>query len=218
MSNLNISWLKQNLPEDCTIFYIGAADLHGAINIRSNFPNATIHAFEPGTYWLERHNILNTANEYNIVYHQLAVSDKEGSVLFYPCDKYGDDKWPVSSSLFEPTDALNFLTFSEPVEVQSTTLDVFCEQQKIFPDFIHIDAQGAEFSIFSHLGNHRPRLIWTEICEFDRYKTGVTYHDFYNLMISLGYKKIFTDGPDELYGLESLEVSEYITNDRNHKK
>ncbi len=211
MSNFNFNWIKENLSEDATIFYIGAAGLNEVIQLRKYFPKTTIHAFEPSNHWISRYPIFDIALDHNINYHQAAVSDIAGEVSFYPCEKYGEQTWPVSSSIFKPTDSLDFLSFSEPITVQSIRLDTFCEQHDVYPDFIHVDAQGAEYSIFSAMGSHRPKFIWTEICEFDRYDTGVTYNQYYDLLISMGYEKIISDGPDELYVLHGTTVTEYVT-------
>jgi FkbM family methyltransferase len=212
MSNFNIQWLKENLQANATIFYIGAAGLTETISFRQHFSDATIHAFECSTYWVEKHPILNMAKQHNIQYHQLAVSDVDGEVSFYQSEKNNDETWPVSSSIFEPTENIEFLSFSIPVTVNSTRLDTFCEKHGVHPDFIHIDAQGAEHAIFSAIGKYKPKIIWTEISEFHNYETGVTYQNFYDLMIELGYKKLVQDGPDELYVLANYSVTEYVSN------
>ena len=214
MSNFNISWLKENLADDATIFYIGAASLHEVRTLRDNFPNTTIHAFECSRHWIDRHAIYDIAKKLDINYHQLAVSNIDGEISFYPCEKLVSEnqEWPVSSSIFAPTDSLNFLKFADSTTVQSTRLDTFCSTYHVCPDFIHIDAQGAEYAIFSAIGKYKPKFIWTEICEFSRYETGVTYQNFYDLMIELGYRKLAQDGPDELYVLSECEVTDYVSN------
>lgn len=212
MSNFNLSWLKENLKDDAVIFYIGAAGLNEVIEIRRNFPNATIHAFECSTYWVEKYQIFEMAKQHNIKYHQLAVSNIDGEVKFYPSDKRHDEIWPVSSSIFEMKNNVYSLSFSDPITVQSTTLATFCKQHNVYPDFIHIDIQGAEHAAFSNIGEYRPKIIWTEVSEFTHYDTGITYNDFYQLLTGMGYKKIIKDGPDELYVLEKNTISDYVSN------
>jgi FkbM family methyltransferase len=151
------------------------------------------------------------AKQNNIEYHQLAVSDVDGVVSFYQSELNNNVIWPVSSSIFEPTDNINFLSFSSPVTVSSTRLDTFCKKHNVHPDFIHIDAQGAEFAIFSAIGEYKPKFIWTEISEFHNYKTGVNYQNFYDLMLELGYRKLIQDGPDELYVLNKYQVTDYVS-------
>ena len=42
------------------------------------------------------------------------------------------------------------------------------------------------------------------------YDTEVTYEDFNTLLINLGYKKIIQDGPDELYALKDIIITDYL--------
>jgi len=212
MSNFNTRWLVENLSNNPTIFYVGAANLIDAIEIKKIFSNSIFHAFECSRYWVDKFPILDTAKEYNINYHQLAVSDIDGQISFYPCEKHDGNDWPVSSSMFKPNEHLSFLEFSDPITVDSITLQTFCETHSLHPDFIHIDVQGAEYKVFSNIGVYKPKIVWAEISEFDRYDTGITYQTFLTLMIELGYNKVFSDGPDELYVLKDYVTTPYVSN------
>jgi FkbM family methyltransferase len=212
MSNFNTRWLVENLPSNPTIFYVGAANLVDAIEIKKTFPNSIFHAFECSRYWVDKFPIVDNAKEHNINYHQLAVSDTDGQISFYPCEKHDGNDWPVSSSMFKPNEHLSFLEFSDPITVDSITLKTFCETHSLHPDFIHIDVQGAEYKVFSNIGVYKPKIVWAEISEFDRYDTGITYQTFLTLMIELGYNKVFSDGPDELYVLKDSVTTPYVSN------
>lgn len=211
MSNFNIKWIRENFSKDLTIFYIGAADLTGVINFRHYLPESNLFAFECSNYWIEKFPIREQAKHFNINYNQIALSDQIGKINFYPCVKYKENDWPVSSSIYEPTDSLNYLQFEKPITIESNTLENFCAQTNTYPDFIHIDVQGAEFAILSHLGKNLPKAIWAEICEFENYKTGVKYVNFKELMRSLGYELFYRDGPDELYKLKTFICSNYVS-------
>lgn len=211
MSNFNTNWIKENFSKDLTIFYIGAAGLNEVITFRNELPESNLHAFECSNYWIERHPIYTLSKKFDINYHHFAISDTVGKINFYPCLQLKNQDWPVSSSIYEPTKRLHYLSFSEPIQVESNTLENFCLQHNVNPDFIHIDVQGAEFSVFSKMGICLPKAIWTEICEFDNYKTGVTYTKFKELMISLGYELFYSDGPDELYKLKTFKCSNYVS-------
>jgi len=212
MSNFNTKWLVENLPNNPTIFYVGAANLVDAIEIKKIFPKSIFHAFECSRYWVDKFPIIETAKQFDINYHQLAVSDIDGQISFYPCERYDGNDWPVSSSMFKPNQHLSFLEFSDPVVVDSITLKTFCDNHNLCPDFVHIDVQGAEYKVFSNIGNYKPKIVWAEISEFDRYDTGITYQTFLNLMLQLGYNKVFSDGPDELYVLSNYHITPYISN------
>jgi FkbM family methyltransferase len=213
MSDFNVDWLKDNINSDATIFYIGAAGLNEVLEFRKKFPKANIHAFECSKYWINRYSIFEKSKQNNIEYHQLAVSDVDGKVLFFQSEKNREENWPQSGSLFKPTKNTKYLTFSSPIEVDSIRLDTFCEKNVLYPTFIHVDAQGAEFAIFSSMGKYKPKIIWTEISEFNMYATGVTYEDFNTLLINLGYKKIIQDKYDELYALKDIIITDYIKKD-----
>jgi FkbM family methyltransferase len=218
MSNFNIDWVKDNFPQDLVIFYIGATDLNEVINFRNHLPDSNLFAFECSNYWVEKFPIKEKAEQFNIGYYHVALSDKIGKINFYPCLSYKDEDWPVSSSIYEPTTRLNYLNFSDLIEVESMTIEHFCLQQNISPDFIHIDAQGAEFAVFSKIGKNLPKAIWTEISEFDNYKTGTTYLQFRKLMNNLGYVLFFKDDADELFVLKSLSFKPYIPKEQISKK
>lgn len=211
MSNFNIDWVKDNFPEDLVIFYIGATDLNGVINFRNQLPKSKLYAFECNDYWVTKFPIIERAKIFNIEYHHVAVSDKIGKINFYPCLSYKDEDWPVSSSIYEPTTKLkNYLHFAGSVEVESITLEHFCSEKNVSPDFIHVDIQGAEHAVLSKLGNNLPKAIWTEISEFNNYKTGTTYFKFRELLNSLGYILFVRDGADELFVLKSFLFKTYI--------
>lgn len=217
MSNLNIEWLKANLKKNAIIFDIGCADLNDTIRLQREIPDATYYAFECALRWKDQN--LATSAKHNINYNHIAVADKDDVVTFYPSGTLDGQEWPWSGSLCEPNDILTTERWSwgNPYTVPSITLNTFCEQHNIVPDFIHIDAQGAEYSIFRTVKpQFLPNIVWAEISEFQTYKTGITYDDFHSLMTSHGYTQLFRDNCDALYVKTDHLVSKYET--RNTKK
>lgn len=209
MSNLNLSWLVNNLKSDAVIFDIGAADLHDTRYIKEKFPSAKIYAFECSTVW-ENHN-KQVADVYKINYFHVAISDIVGSLTFYPSGILDGKEWPWSGSVCEPGPNLlnDRWKWGDSYTVPSTTLEAFCNEYNLVPDFIHIDVQGAEHKVFSTIGKIRPSIVWAEISEFHMYKTGTTYENFSILMESLGYTETFKDSFDALYVLNDIKVTEY---------
>lgn len=209
MSNLNLSWLAENLNPNAIIFDIGAADLNDTRKIKEIIPSATIYAFECSKFW-EQHN-KKVAVEYGINYFHLAMSDTIGTLTFYPSNILDGKEWPWSGSVCEPgTNLLNERwTWGDSYTVDSTTLEIFCQEYNVSPDFIHIDVQGAEYKVFSAIGNLRPSIIWAEISEFHLYETGTTYDNFRTLLESLGYNEQFKDSFDALYVLNKIRVKNY---------
>jgi FkbM family methyltransferase len=209
MSNLNLTWLAANLKIGAIVFDIGAADLNDTRRIKANLTSAAFYAFECASTW-EAHN-KQVAVEHGINYYHVAMSDTIGTLTFYPSAVLDGQEWPWSGSVCEP--GPNLLNerwkWSNSYTVPSTTLAAFCTEHRVSPDFIHIDVQGAEYKVFSAIGNLRPNIIWAEISEFHMYKTGTTYNKFRSLMESLGYTERFKDSCDALYVLNSVGVTDY---------
>jgi hypothetical protein len=141
----------------------------------------------------------------------MAMSDTVGTLTFYPSAVLDGQEWPWSGSVCEP--GPNLLNerwkWGNGYTVPSTTLEAFCTEYNVSPDFIHIDVQGAEYKVFSAIGNLRPSIVWAEISEFHMYKTGTTYDGFRSLIESLGYTERFKDNCDALYILNKFAATEY---------
>lgn len=211
MSDINLQWLVDNLSNrDVTIFDIGCADVGGdAYTFKALFPNAEVYAFECGEYWRDHNTML--AEQGNIHYFHIAMADHTNGVTFYPSEKNNEEQsWPWSGSIYQPSDYLKSvgLLFGEGYTVPSTTLNLFCTEHNVVPTFIHIDAQGAEYSIFKDM-TIRPEIIWAEISEFHTYETGTTYDNFNNLLIDLGYDQKYMDNHDALYVRNDLKFTDY---------
>jgi FkbM family methyltransferase len=209
MSNLNLTWLANNLRPNAVIFDIGAADLNDTRRIKAGLPDATFYAFECAKSWAAQNK--QTAVEHGINYYHMAMSDTVGTLTFHPSAVLDGQEWPWSGSVCEP--GPNLLNerwkWGEGYTVPSTTLESFCAEHNLSPDFIHIDVQGAEFRVFSAVGSLRPGIVWAEISEFHMYKTGTTYDNFKALMESLGYVEQFKDSCDALYTLNNFNITEY---------
>lgn len=209
MSNLNLTWLTNNLKNDAIIFDIGAADLYDTRRIKECLPSATIYAFECANTWEKQNK--QVADAHGINYYHMAMSDTVGTLTFYPSVVLDGQEWPWSGSVCEP--GSNLLNerwkWGSDYTVTSSTLETFCATHNLTPDFIHIDVQGAEYKVFSAIGNLRPQIIWTEISEFHMYKTGTTYEEFHAKMKSLGYIENFKDNCDALYTLNEYVVTDY---------
>ena len=209
MSNINLKWLSENLKPNAIIFDIGAGDLHDTCLIKAEMPSATFYAFECSKSWEESNKIV--AVEYGINYFHIAVSDIVGTLTFYPSSTLNGQEWLWSGSICEPGIALlnKQWKWGNSYTVNSTTLNKFCSDYNVNPDFIHIDIQGAEYKAFSAIGHYRPTIVWAEINEFDLYKTETTYDKFHTLMESLGYTERFNNNLDALYVLKNMNIEDY---------
>jgi FkbM family methyltransferase len=191
------------------VFDVGCADMGDTLKLKAALPRATIYAFECASVWLNPN--LKAAVDNNINYFHLALSDVNGTQTFYPSNVYQGEEWPWSGSVCKPGEYLQNDTWEwgEGYTVPSTTLETFCSEHDVTPDFIHIDAQGAEYKVFSKLGSIRPKCIWAETSEFTNYETGVDYKAFHELMVGYGYRLLYKDNWDSLYVHKDLNCSDY---------
>lgn len=98
-------------------------------------------AFEPCSALADilDHN-LRFNNVRNVKAIRMAVTDKNSDITFYR-----NRDLAMSSVIYFPT--------YNKEKVRSISLDTFCSRENIFPDFIKIDAEGAEVSIFKGMQN-----------------------------------------------------------------
>lgn len=198
MSDINLQWLADNFADRNIVIYdIGCGQQGDSHAFKSLFPHAAVYAFECSQYWKEQN--ISYASENGIHYHHIAIADHCNGVTFYPSATYRGQEWPWSGSIYAPNiDPLKGgLTFGEAYTVPSTTLNEFCKEHPA-PNFIHIDAQGAEYSIFKDM-EICPEVIWAEIGAFQLYDTNVTYEQFNDMMLSKGYIQKYINHNDALY-------------------
>ncbi len=163
------------------------------------FPNARIYCFEPDSRAATKFEE-NLGDCQNVTLFKMAVSDKVGKANFYPSSGFrpGDachlkkesqsangesECWDASGSLKKPVNHLIFypwVTFGSAVEVDTTTLDAWCEQHGVTCiDFIWMDVQGAEINVFDGAKKTLPkvRAIYTEYSNHDLYEGQPTLRD-----------------------------------------
>jgi len=213
MTDISLDWLAENFGDKCiTVFEIGCAAMQDSINFKTVIPMGQFYAFECCNDWWDINHRLSV--DYGIYYFHCALSDTDGETLFYPTATLGGQPWSYSGSICPPMDqplADTAFGWGEPYKVKTVRLDTFCDTFTVTPDFIHIDVQGAEHKVLASIGQHRPKAIWAEICDFDSvYTTGVTHRDFTALLQGLGYSLWAQKGADELYVLDGYTVTEML--------
>ncbi len=207
MSEVNFKWISKMFGDKpIIIFDIGCANMEDTVNFKKNSKDSIIYAFDCNDFWIK----LNTklAIENGIHYFHCAFADKNGEIDFTPSLMQGTWLHPFSGSIYSPIN-LHGKTYGEPIKTQCTTIDSFCDNFNVCPDFIHIDTEGAEYIIFQHMNNYKPKLIWAETCGMYEYNTGKTGHDLAKLLVSLGYTEIYTGLGDSLYRRNDFETTQY---------
>jgi len=105
------------------------------------------------------------------------VSNVDGQLLFNRSRTDNPLDLSYSGSVRKPKEHLTewpFIKFDEQIKVKSTTLDTFCEQNKIdFIDFIWADVQGAEEDLIkgaSHTLENKVKFLYIEYSNKEYYE------------------------------------------------
>ena len=129
-----------------TIFEIGCADGKDTIEFINVFGDLKIYCFEPEPKNIEL--VKQTINYSNHFLFEGVISNVNGKVVFNRSRTDNPTDLSYSGSIKKPKEHLNewpFIKFDQEIEVESITLDSFCEKENIdVIDFIWADVQGAE--------------------------------------------------------------------------
>jgi len=209
MTTFNTDWLQENFSaEHNVIFDIGCADLHDSVNLLDK-TNGQVFAFECNPVWKEK-NLERAKKLDRLNYFHCGISNVDGTENFVPSHSLKGQEWNWSGSLCPPTDNLKTdeWKWKDPVSVTVRSIDSICLEHQLVPNFIHIDAQGAEYKIFKDMVA-RPFAIWCEVSEFENYETGITEKDFHTMMFSKGYNLKHTQDENVLYVLKNTNLTNY---------
>lgn len=153
----NFTFLTQKCKSGDVVIDIGAHfGLFAIAAAKSVAPAGRVYAFEPtpSTFKVLSQTIGLNKFESVIRPSQKAVADKPGKTKFYIGETPGD----VANSLVNYND-----TIHKGYDVELTSCDSFCDENKIAPAFLKIDAEGAELSVLKGASKtlkiHRPFCI-----------------------------------------------------------
>jgi len=141
VNRLSRAWGKAIL----TVFDVGANDGATLVEMLPAFPVATVHSFEPLRETFER--LKARVSDPRAQLHNLALGEICGPVPFYVYGSQGDGS--LMNSL-TPDAGFARRGGWEPkiVEVQSLTLDAFCESEKIDRiDVLKMDTEGFDLAV-----------------------------------------------------------------------
>jgi FkbM family methyltransferase len=205
---MNYEELKKIKPK--VIFDIGACDFGDSKNYKGLFPDAKVYGVEADPTNYELHS--RSAEELGIKTFNFAMSDREGTITFYPSlreiDK--DIDWRYAGSIMKPllkpdtNEALNHkVTYDiDGIEIPTKRFDNFCKEINVDEvDFLHIDVEGAEYKVVQSFGDIRPKLIYAETYHYElkSYDNEMNLEEFNNLMFSMGYEILERMTYDTLY-------------------
>jgi FkbM family methyltransferase len=150
-----------------------------------------IHCFEPITT-LYKDLEIKYNNKNNIILNNICVSNSNKKVTFCELD---DPITDGCSSIFERPVFKERGWKYHKYEVESTTIDNYCDKNKIgYIDFLKIDVEGAEFLVLSGA----KKMLETKSIGMIQFEYGNTFNDaniklvdVYDLVNKYGYSIFF---------------------------
>lgn len=169
-----------------TFLDVGANAGVYAILCRLLWPQINAIAFEPTPATARAGIRWASANDVDVAFEQLALSDDEGPALLHLSDRSD-----ASNSL-----VAGFRESSEAVEVETTTLDDYVESRDIVPTVIKVDVEQHELSVVRGakrtLQRHEPVIVM-ELLKAPQSRKA------HRLLQDLGYEPDTVDTRDCVY-------------------
>lgn len=201
--------ITSNTP---SILDIGAHEGAVARIYRKKFLNAKIHCFEP---YPDSFKILsdNTLNDVNTVCHQIAISNSRGTSTLNSNADSSTNSLLNTDSAGAAFWGKGLLETKTELEVKTSTIDIFCEEQGISHiDILKIDTQGAEYAVFQGaqgmLAAQNIDIIYTELIMCPTYQGQHKLHEYLSLLDSFGYEAL--DFFDQIRRRRQLVQSDVI--------
>ncbi len=153
--------LKYVQPGMC-VFDVGAhLGYYSLLLAKSVGSGGRVVSFEPaeGNFCTLKRNILiNSLNNISLV--NLALFSKSGTIrMFVSSADTASGDWSISRD-----------SNKDGIEVQTISLDQFCETNHVLPDFLKIDVEGAEYDVLlggrETIGRSQPTML-IELHHFD---------------------------------------------------
>lgn len=206
--NQILQYLTQHLPNNPIIVEAGAFDGSDTLKMSSHWPQGTIHAFEPVP---EIFSILEekTNQRTNIVRHQIALSDHNGSATLYVSEKPSRPGEPFQAgTLLKPKERLKHspITYPSTITVPTTTLDTWAKQHAIdHIDFMWLDLQGLALPVLKGGANilKTVRALFVEVEFVEAYEGQAQYADIRSWLETQGFTAVaqdFLDTTSWIYG------------------
>lgn len=153
------------------------------------FPCAKIFCFEPFDDSFQK--LERLSNNKLVHPYQMAVSDHIGKIKLYVNEDLTCNSFfprPKGGPTYYPRKAEHI----DQIEVDTITIDTFCERKKIEQiDILKLDVEGAEMRVLKgacdKLSKHAISLIYTEVMFTAHYEGGCMFHELTGFLEQYGY-------------------------------
>ncbi len=193
-----IAFVGDKVRNGHTVLDIGAHKAGYLFFIRKQAgETGRIYAFEPQTsLFTYLQKIKRLFGWHNVVLEQLALSDEAGkATLFVPASSRDKSSSPGATIVQKLAES----GFQPREEIKTDTLDAYCSNRDIRPDFIKIDVEGNELPLLrggrQTLLAYKPAVI-VEIEE--RHVGRQRVLETFEFMLELGYSGYFIHGRQRL--------------------
>jgi FkbM family methyltransferase len=207
-SHKTIEVIQQFLPTNPVIVEAGAFDGHDTRKMVQQWPQGTIHAFEPVPEiyeWL----LKNTTALPNVHQYPVALSDHTGTAEFYISEK--PTKPGIASqagSIHKPKERLSHspIIFPRMAVVPTITLDQWADENGVKTiDLLWLDTQGHELAILQAAPKmiHNIKVVLAEVSFIESYEGQPLYEDVVTWMTQHGFEQVgrdFTDTTQSFFG------------------
>jgi FkbM family methyltransferase len=174
-------------------FDVGAnVGLYTVLLSRLCGPSGRVWAFEPvpETHWRLRETLALNRCE-NVVSVRAAVCDRDGTAMMNLFEPEHSEWNSLGKPLMGPADAPKVPPHMS-VDVTASTLDRFCEIEKIQRiNFLKLDVEGFELAVFHGaervLGDHRVDYVCFEISQLPLKGAGVRSREVFAALEAHGY-------------------------------
>lgn len=192
---IGIEEIAHLLPDVHTVIEAGALNGSDTIAFATQWPNATVHAFEPVPAAFAEVTE-RTSHLTNVRRYQLALADRtELRTLHVSANAEGGYR-PDSSSLLKPTGHLveiPSVTFAQDITVGAVTLDDWAAQEEVASvDLLWLDLQGMEMAVLTAAPNTlaHTQAIMMEVSRREMYAGSPLYPDVVRWMRARGFRPV----------------------------
>ncbi len=209
--------IKLLLKKKSIFIDVGANFGWYSLLLSKQFPRSKIYSFEPikNTYKYFKKNIEKNKCK-NIITNNIGLSNENKKITFFYSERHSG----MTSSR-----NLENLPDIKKYYINVKTLDAYCYSNKLNPDFIKCDVEGAELLVFkgakNTLLNNKP-IVFSEILRKWSKKFNYDPNDIFKFFYDLGYRS-YTAGNFKLkkfYNMNSntKETNFFFLHNKKHKK